>query len=289
MLEDYEIALDAEGTFWTFGIPSARTKTLPFYLWEWGHFTTRRGYFTARENYPQFLLLHTLDGEGRLFFDYREYTLSRNTVAIILCEKNHRYENISERWETNWFHFSGSIAYDYYRLFNDEDKLNIQELRTGGPEAKLIAGIIAQDNRIDFIKDLNTSSMITALMTMLITRKLRIQQDSRLTITENINNAINFMMDNLAADISIGSLAAAVNLSKYHFCRVFKNQTGIAPYEYLINLRIGRAKQLLRTSDAILDEIAEQCGFLGSKNLIYNFRRLTGMTPGAYRRSKFMF
>jgi AraC-like DNA-binding protein len=289
MLNDYEITLDRERITWTFGTPSVRTQKLPLYLWEWGHFTTQRGYYTARENYPQYLLIHTLNGEGKLVYDYREYVLARNTVAVLLCEKNHRYENISDLWEFNWFHFSGSIAYEYYCLFNGEDKLNIQELRPGEPEAKLIAEIITQDNRIDFIKDLNTSNKISSLMTMLISRKLRLQRDSHLNTIEIINNAINFMTENLTASISIDTLAEKVNLSKYYFCRLFRNQTGITPYEYLINLRISRAKQLLRTTNAILDEIAEQSGFCSSKNLIYNFRRLTGMTPGAYRRYELMF
>jgi AraC-like DNA-binding protein len=285
VLEDYEITLDRKGTFWTFGIPSARTQKLPFYLWEWGHFTTLRGYYTTRENYPQFLLFHTLDGEGRLYYDYREYVLSRNTVAVIHCEKSHRYENISDRWEFNWFHFSGTIARDYCELFNDGDGLTIQELHPGDPEAEMIVEIIAQDNRIDFIKDLNTSAKITSLMTMLVTRKLRARQHDYHAVKSNINNAISFMLNNLTADISIDRIADTVNLSKYHFCRMFKNQTGITPYEYLINLRIHRAKQLLRTGSITLDAVASQSGFLNSKNLIYNFRRLTGLTPGAYRRS----
>jgi AraC-like DNA-binding protein len=289
MLNEYEIMLDKQAPVWTFGTPSIRTQKLPLYLWEWGHFTTKRGYYTVRENYPQYLLIHTLNGEGRLFYDYCDYALPRNTVTIILCEKNHRYENISDQWEFNWFHFSGSVARDYYGLFNDEDKLNIQELRPGEPEAKLIAEIIAQDNRIDFIKDLNTSNKISSLMTMLITRKLRMQRDNRPNTIAVINNAVGFMANNLTASISVDTLADKVNLSKYHFCRLFRNQTGITPYEYLINLRISKAKQLLRTTNAILDEIAEQSGFCSSKNLIYNFRRLTGMTPGAYRRSEFTF
>jgi AraC-like DNA-binding protein len=288
VLNEYEIMLERRAAVWTFGTPMPLTKRLPFYLWEWGHFTARRGYYTVRENYPQFLLLHTLNGEGRLFYDYREYTLSGNTVAIILCEKNHRYENISDQWEFNWFHFSGSAAHEYCSLFNNGDKLNIQELRPGEPEAKLIADIITQDNRIDFIKDLNTSGKITSLMTMLVTRKLHIRRENRPNAAGIVDNAIGFMMENLTSDISIGSLAGKVNLSKYHFCRMFRNQTGITPYEYLINLRVGRAKQCLRTTNAVLDEVAEQSGFPNSKNLIYNFRRLTGMTPGAYRRSEFV-
>ena len=80
-------------------------------------------------------------------------------------------------------------------------------------------------------------------------------------------------------------IANQLFLSKYYFSRVFKQITGSSPYQYLINLRIGKAKELLVLTNCPLAEIAEMSGFSDVKNLIYLFKRQVGMTPGEYRRT----
>ena len=82
---------------------------------------------------------------------------------------------------------------------------------------------------------------------------------------------------------TIASMARAAAMSPRTFIRRFREATGRAPMEWLIDARIERARELLETTDMAIDEIAERCGFGGSATLRHHFRRKVSLSPLAYR------
>ncbi len=93
-----------------------------------------------------------------------------------------------------------------------------------------------------------------------------------------------YIEENLEANLSLSMLSGVAALSPIHFSRQFKRSTGKSPHQYLLNARIEGAKRLLRSSLPIA-EIAFRCGFAHQEHLTHAFRKLTGTTPGAYRRN----
>jgi AraC family transcriptional regulator len=94
-----------------------------------------------------------------------------------------------------------------------------------------------------------------------------------------------FIEDNLAKDVSIGAMAALVGLSPFHFSRSFKRSLGVPPHHYHATRRIERAKLLLADKDASVTRVALDVGFSATGAFSGTFRRITGETPTAYRRS----
>ena len=84
--------------------------------------------------------------------------------------------------------------------------------------------------------------------------------------------------------LCIDDLAAAASLSPIHFARQFKRTTGRAPHQYLIEMRLRRARDLL-AGELPIAEIAFRCGFSHQEHLTRLFGRQFGTTPAAYRRS----
>lgn len=88
-----------------------------------------------------------------------------------------------------------------------------------------------------------------------------------------------------AEDVSLDVLAETVSMSKFHFCRSFRESTGVTPYQYVLQVRVDRAKRLLTTTDHPVGSVAEEVGFRSASQFSRAFRRLAGMTALEYRRS----
>jgi AraC-like DNA-binding protein len=89
----------------------------------------------------------------------------------------------------------------------------------------------------------------------------------------------------LAAPPSLETLAEAVNLSPFHFARVFRRATGMPPHTWLMQQRIARARALLQSGCLPL-EVAMQLGFADQSHLSRQFKQVYGVGPGAYRTAK---
>ena len=93
------------------------------------------------------------------------------------------------------------------------------------------------------------------------------------------------MQANLDQSIDLPAIARATGLSPTHFARQFRRTTGEPPHRYLMQLRIERAKRLLRETDDGIADIAFACGFANQEHMTRLFRQHLGTTPGAYRRA----
>ncbi len=74
-------------------------------------------------------------------------------------------------------------------------------------------------------------------------------------------------------------------MSQYYFCRLFKQSTGISPYQYLMQQRIERGQQLLRRTDWTVTAIAMDCGFNNQSHFAKYFRHYVGTSPKQFRRA----
>ena len=94
-----------------------------------------------------------------------------------------------------------------------------------------------------------------------------------------------YIEEHLAEQISLTSSAALVSLSPYHFCRAFRQSFGTPPHRYHSSHRIERARTLLVESASSVTEIGLAVGFHETSSFTTAFRKATGQTPTAYRRS----
>jgi len=89
---------------------------------------------------------------------------------------------------------------------------------------------------------------------------------------------------NLAGDVPLTQLARECGLSTGHFSRAFKDTTGIPPHQWLLRQRIENAMRLLRSQQLSLPEVALACGFSDQSHFTRVFTKLSGTSPGAWRR-----
>ena len=99
-----------------------------------------------------------------------------------------------------------------------------------------------------------------------------------------LRRAIERLRSDSDADVSLAALAADARLSRFHFCRAFKESTGLSPHAWLRQRRLEQAMNMLRDTDASIESVARELGYASQTAFAAAFRRLTGETPSDWRR-----
>lgn len=90
----------------------------------------------------------------------------------------------------------------------------------------------------------------------------------------------------LDGNLRTKDLAQLVQLSSFHFCRVFRVSFGYSPHTYVTRRRVERAQGLILTTNQTLGQIALDCGFVDQAHFTKIFRRSCGESPGEWRRTR---
>lgn len=121
------------------------------------------------------------------------------------------------------------------------------------------------------------------MMLVLLNRHARLPQPAKPGVEHRaVHQAKELLHARLAEPPSLEELAAAVNLSPFHFARVFQRATGMAPHTWLMQQRIAHARALLQQGCLPL-HVAAQLGFADQSHLSRQFKKVYGVGPGAYR------
>jgi len=91
--------------------------------------------------------------------------------------------------------------------------------------------------------------------------------------------AVEYIQDQLDADLAVSGIAQAVGMSPFYFTRLFKESTGQSPHQYVVEARVRRAKELLTTGKFTISEAAHHVGFVDQSHLTRHFKRVFGLPP----------
>ena len=92
-----------------------------------------------------------------------------------------------------------------------------------------------------------------------------------------------YIEENLCNRLTLAAMAKVVALSPGHFAHAFREATGVAPHRYVLELRVNRAKALLRQSDLPITEVADRVGCSSHSHFSVLFHRVAGLTPRQFR------
>ncbi|MCL6590917.1 MAG: response regulator [Firmicutes bacterium] len=113
----------------------------------------------------------------------------------------------------------------------------------------------------------------------------RISQRNARTYSFPIRQAIAYLEENYAHNITLEALSGHVGLSKNHLCTLFRSETGENFVDYLHRIRIGRAQELLRNTDLRVSEVGLRVGYQDAKYFTKVFQKYLNCTPSEYRDS----
>ena len=254
-----------------FYTPSNTAKRLLYYPLCAGEFYCNSKYSVEREQYNSFLLLFVLDGEIR----FGDETAVQNEMLLIDCYQPHTY-GTKTKAHTLWLHFDGIHARELFEEITASKGQKIKCPAAAAEHFREIIRLIKDDSEYELSKS------IYALLCSLLAQK-----DHSYKKASAVENAKKYMNGNFHQPIKVENMAKAVHMSPSYFSRLFKEATTYSPYEYLLNLRLEKAKELLLKTDLPISEIAYQTGFNSDANFIYFFKKEMGISPLKFRKIQF--
>lgn len=102
---------------------------------------------------------------------------------------------------------------------------------------------------------------------------------------ENVEKALKYIETYYASNITINDICEAIYISPPYLQKIFVKYVGKTPYQYIMECRHQKAKELLETTSVSVEEIARQCGFVNHAHFSTTFKKMQGVSPLAFRKT----
>lgn len=134
------------------------------------------------------------------------------------------------------------------------------------------------------IKKLNTIDELNHYMIKKIeSANIYLSEHKAYKGSEIINKVVAYIEEKYCEPITLNEIADIVSITPTYLGILFREDKGCTFLQYLTNIRIEKAKQLLSTTDTLVNAIGKKVGYESEQTFIRNFKKLTGLTPNQYR------
>ncbi|MBR6093894.1 MAG: helix-turn-helix transcriptional regulator [Lachnospiraceae bacterium] len=236
-----------------------------------------------------------LTGDRRIITPFGQFDAHAGDVTTMPPLVYHRTFSTSETPYTNYLiKISDKLAERFQREISTNiwNSVFEQKLLSFSEEDRLHIERIMQDMHSVYEKKESYSEVIlTGLLYHLVVflhnnTMEKNRQFFKEELSKEILDAMFYMEQHYAEDLRLPLVATKTGFSEGYFSRLFSSQTGLSFTDYLINIRILRAKELLLQTNKSISEIAIETGFSGGDYFSSVFSRKEGMTPSAFRKNK---
>lgn len=240
-------------------------------------------FFTRREYINEYILIYSYYGNAELTYEGKKYHLGSGDGFLIDGRRPHTYCCTGEPWIHALITLDGPDMDAFYQAFTENGSVLFTQPLDGPFQTGLEQMLRLYQNSAPY-RDWQVQSVITGFLTQLLLSHSQQKHPDSLLPT-NMQFLISYIHRNFRKDLPINDLARYSGMSRSYLTREFHRYTGYSPGDYIILLRIEEAKRLLSTTPKTANAICFEVGFHNVNNFTNLFKKNTGLTPGAYRKS----
>ena len=264
-----------------FSTPSEYARRMLFYMSTCGYYYTNYDYRIEREDYHNYMLFYICDGRLSLRSGSQTMVASAGQVGFLNCHEPHEYHTIGNT-EFVWLHLDGSNTADFYEQAVQMhggfvfDTPYAEQIKNG------IYEIVFAFRNDQTLSEVRLSQKLYTLLTATVDTAS--QEAGQAEENDTVSKAMHFIQEQYMNPISLLDVATHVNMSQFHFSRLFKKDCGYSPHEYLILTRLNRAKHLLKTTGLPFKVIAQKVGYQNVSSFTNAFTDRVGISPTLFRK-----
>jgi len=167
------------------------------------------------------------------------------------------------------------LQFNQYHFDNDTEVTDLIN--------KLMRVCSSADRTKNIYADLNLKELLIRLVQSQYLQQVRAETSNNSNHTR-LNYMLHYINENITEKILVNTLCRKAYLSRNAFFKLFKEQFGVTPLEYINHERIKLAKQLLAGGGQSVTQTGLQCGFTDVNYFVRTFRKIEGITPGNYQK-----
>ncbi len=254
-----------------------------FYIQSFSFWEAQNAYYTRRKNLDSFLLVCTYAGKGRLDYGGRSFLLQEGDVFLIDCCAPHYYRTECATWKHGDLHFYGKLGEYLYKDFVEKNG-NLFHPESMSDFQNELEHLLRAYLSINPYREYQVSALLDQFLVSILTETEAHAKDIQ-NMPDQLKYLVHYVNNNFAHELSLEFLSDFFCISKYHLCRSFKKYTGFTLNDYITQLRLERAKELLRTTALPANKICLMVG-INDENYFYRlFKKHVGTSPHKYRKS----
>lgn len=254
------------------------------YLYSGGYEPTKESHVYGPTVRSGYMLHYIHSGEGTFTSGNKQYTLHEGDFFFIEPNKIIKYEASSTNpWAFYWIGFKGILVDDY---------LKRTSISTFNPVFNIKKGSVIKDKLSEIIEialikeddDLFLNAKLLELfyhLSILFPNREEEERKNRKNIL--FAQALQYIRNNFESPIEISEIARLLSIDRTYLHRLFKQELGIGPKEYLTDVRIRKAKELLKTTDYPINIISQSVGYEDTQQFAKVFKRIVNTTPSKFR------
>ena len=226
-----------------------------------------------------YVLISTVAGKGILKTPQGEFSLVKDSIALIDCSQyGEYYTALGQNWEFHFIHFRQQNMAQIYEYLKQRGKL-VQNFSNASRINHGIETIITIKNSYQDGIEFKVSRLLSDMIHEILDQSMDSYRPDPL-----ISDVIRYMREHFGEKLELQTLSDQFYVSKNYLCCLFKKYLNQSPYAHLTKIRIEESKKLLVSTNYSLKQIATMCGFSTPNNFITTFKKFESITPNKFRK-----
>lgn len=253
------------------------------YLYSGGYDPTKPNHTYGPTIRSGYMLHYVYQGKGILTSNNIDYPLATGDFFFIEPNRIIKYQAHQEDpWAFYWIGFKGTVAAEYLKRCQLSSENPVFH-NTSGLRIKELLGEIIEISLIQADNDILLNAKLLEILYQLVAHFPKQKPVKKQSSNQLLSEAMQFIQNNFERETQIQEIADSLSIDRTYLHRIFQQELGMGPKEYLTTVRIRQAQKLLAESELPINIVAFSVGYENSQQFSRIFKQKTGHSPKAYR------